>query len=463
MTNFGRAVCAIAFALLFSFGVSLQVTIDSDVAHSGKYWKQPMKNNHDMSYTASVVVGSQKLDVILDTGSFDVVIFSSRCTSCGRGRFYDRSGSSTYAEGDLLTEATYGSGAEISQSATEVIQMGPLHIESQQFWEVVYAEIPILSSNNFQAIFGVGPPGEAKVEARDISYTYDSIIDLFRAAGFPVPEGFTVQRYKEEVPKKKTLLENFRTHRFSMCLERPSGAPGHFIWNDDDPQKSPGVFEEIEVAGRITWGVKLSNAGFRSKSDGERVSLGCDDCSAIVDSGTSLLMVPTDVYNSVVQELAGIGADCESMHLLPDLVFRLGETEFSLPPSAYIGIVEEETRNLMTPLRALFPYLSKFVKPTIERQCELLLGTIDAATQLGPLWILGMPFFRQYYTTFQLGQNMRTGSRRLFVARATDDCEPSTGTNLRFEHEHVAPLRVSVPHLQVSPFARQAHGRNLTI
>eukprot|EP00927_Polykrikos_kofoidii_P003294 TRINITY_DN11311_c0_g1_i1.p1 TRINITY_DN11311_c0_g1~~TRINITY_DN11311_c0_g1_i1.p1 ORF type:complete len:475 (-),score=75.75 TRINITY_DN11311_c0_g1_i1:134-1519(-) len=461
MTHFGHAVGAIAFALLFSFGFSLQ--LDSGPAYTGKYWKQPLKNNHDMSYTASVVVGSQKLDVILDTGSFDVVIFSSRCTSCGRGSFYERSKSSTYTEGDLLTEATYGSGAELSQSATEFMQMGPLHVEKQLFWEVVYAEIPVLSSNNFQAIFGVGPPGEAKVEARDIWQTYDSIISIFNSAGFPIPQGFTVERYQEEVPKIKTLLENFGTHRFSICLERPSGAPGHFIWNDRDPEKSLGVFEEIEVAGRITWGVKLSNAEFRSKSDGERVFLACDQCSAIVDSGTSLLMVPTDVYNSVVQELSGIGADCGDLHLLPDLVFRLGDTEVSLPPSAYIGIVEEETRNLMSPLRALFPWLSNLIKPTSEKQCELLLGTIDAATQLGPLWILGMPFFRQYYTTFQLGQHMRSSSRKLFVARATDDCEPSMGTNLRFETEHAVPLRVSVPHLQVSPFARQAHGRNLTI
>lgn len=416
-----------------------------------------------MSYTASVVVGGEKLDVILDTGSFDVVLFSSRCNSCGGGHFYDRSISSTYAEGNLLTEATYGSGTEVSQSGTDVVQMGPFHVDKQHFWEVVYAEIPVLNSKNFQAIFGVGPPGEARLEARDITYTYDSIVNVFKAAGFHIPDGFSVDRYKKEVPKMRTLLENFGTHRFSMCLERSSGAPGHFIWNDRDPERTPGVFEEVKVAGRITWGVKLTNAGFRSKSDGRRLSLGCEDCSAIVDSGTSLLMVPTNVYKAVVEQLSGLGADCDSLHLLPDLVFKLGDVEFSLPPSAYIGTVEEETRNLMTPLRALFPWLLKFITAPKEKQCELLIGTIDAETQIGPLWIIGMPFFRQYYTTFELGERMRTSSRKLFVAKATDDCEPSKGTNFRLEAEHSVPLRVSVPHLLVSPFARQAHGRNLTI
>merc|ERR1719277_1715117 len=59
------------------------------------------------------------------------------------------------------------------------------------------------------------------------------------------------------------------------------------------------------------------------------------------------------------------------------------------------------------------------------RTCELLIGKIDVETQVGPMWILGMPFFREYYTTFSLGSNLRDKTaRKVYVAQADGDCEP---------------------------------------
>merc|ERR1719382_487327 len=41
-----------------------------------------------------------------------------------------------------------------------------------------------------------------------------------------------------------------------------------------------------------------------------------------------------------------------------------------------------------------------------EVGCQPLIMTMDADSQFGPLWILGMPFFRKYYTNFAFIQNI---------------------------------------------------------
>merc|ERR1740138_816877 len=72
------------------------------------------------------------------------------------------------------------------------------------------------------------------------------------------------------------------------------------------------------------------------------VSLGCKDgCGAVVDTGTSLIAAPPDVIARVEQEMLKLDEDCSNLGELPDLVFNLGGREFSLPPDAYIGRVED--------------------------------------------------------------------------------------------------------------------------
>merc|ERR1719511_411021 len=57
--------------------------------------------------------------------------------------------------------------------------------------------------------------------------------------------------------------------------------------------------------------------------------------------------------------------------------------------------------------------------------CEFLMMDIgEQNTALGPMAILGMPFFRHFYTTFDLGKGR--GDRSLFVSAASEDCHPIT-------------------------------------
>merc|ERR1719174_1051605 len=51
-------------------------------------------------------------------------------------------------------------------------------------------------------------------------------------------------------------------------------------------------------------------------------------------------------------------------------------------------------------------------------QCLPAFMTIDKESQLGPVWILGMPFLRYHYTVFD------RHSKKLHIAPSTPACSP---------------------------------------
>merc|ERR1712178_117280 len=70
------------------------------------------------------------------------------------------------------------------------------------------------------------------------------------------------------------------------------------------------------------------------------VTIETGNCSAIIDTGTSLLVGPSAVVDKIY-ELAdawqAAGGSCDDLSQLPDLRFTLDGKDFSLPPEAYMG------------------------------------------------------------------------------------------------------------------------------
>lgn len=181
------------------------------------------------------------------------------------------------------------------------------------------------------------------------------------------------------------------------------------------------------------------------------VDLSCSGgCGAVVDSGTSFLMVPSEVAGRLQDELSKLDINCSNMHEFPDLVFTLGGHTFSLPPDAYLSKVT----------RPALPSTMSFMRArelSFETgECELVVMESTSTTPWGPLWILGMPFFRKYYTTFSLGRTR--ADRALLVAQAGAGCYPADGeTNLALEGGHeVFRRHLDLRHVYVSPLVKQA-------
>ena len=449
---------------LFNAHALQLTTLQHQESGNDGYFKQTLNNFYDMSYSADMKIGRQTVDAILDTGSFDVEVISKRCgAACegaGSSKYYDRQRSHTYVEGDLLHKTSYGSGDVYAESGAEAVAFGTLKIPNQQFWEVVSADLGgLLESGDFQAIVGVGPPGGDLDEVEEEATLVNALKKQFQRQGFKVPSGFTKARYIAEVPEMKTVVEMLNTTRFSVCLGRKPGSAGHFVWNDHDPSNND-AFQKLDMAGKATWGLSLSNAVM--KHGVKRLDIGCHPqkpCAAIVDSGTSLLTVPTPVRDKLFKYLQSLSASCEHMDRLPTLEFHLGGKKLSLPPSSYMGYMEE---NLIERSSVrYFPFLDNRTMSLSgirgPKSCELLIGAIDIDTTLGPMWILGMPFFRKYYTTFELGADQRdSASRTMFVAEVDDNCRPQKAADLGSERQINYPLTVKPNYLRVPKWAAKS-------
>lgn len=428
---------------------------------SSEIYRQSMVNFGDAQYISYMTIGHQLIGGILDTGSFELVVFSSVCTTCGAAAEYNPWLSSSYGVGPLKTTQSYGSGDTFSEEAFDLVSIGPFADTNQTFWEVTKANMPILYNAAFQCIIGVGPPETPASDAWAAIQKTASNISNFTDGHEAVPEELLTQASDRldvalEMTRRSTLLKTLRVEMFSMCVGRRPGSDGYFIWNDYSAVHNPSLFVEVPVVGTHTWSVKLNNVRIEGLLDpsqrnaSDSVAIGCSDgCSAIIDSGTSLLAVPGFIINQLQDMMDKLNSDCSNIYELPNLVFDMGDGTFVLPPDSYVaevvGAVPNYLENYVTVSRRQprqFPYRPR-------SRCQLLLMESYANTKFGALWILGVPFFRRYYTTFKIGEKLH--DRKLFIAPATDDCTPENNlaslaaTGQQNYLRHVDMARVHVP------------------
>jgi len=208
-----------------------------------------------------------------------------------------------------------------------------------------------------------------------------------------------------------SLMEQFGISRYSICFLPQDQAPGYFVWEDDDPIHKPG-FTEIPVVGQVHWGVQMKNARI-----GDNVFSCKDSCGAILDSGTSLIAAPRSALLHLERALKHLDPDCSNMAEMPSLFFELGGVSIELPPEAYIarmvGVIPPSIWERLT-----FRPKQKVVMECVPLLMDLERNGVGSLTQYGPLWIVGMPFFRFYYTTFSFN------TRQVHIARASASCDP---------------------------------------
>jgi hypothetical protein len=330
-----------------------------------------MANFQNTQYYGDIVVGGQVLQGIYDTGSFDLLVLSKRCTSCYRTA-YDHTKSQTYVPvtENAFKEYHFGSGPAATVRGYDRVEIGHLVVQKMPIWEIVKHEIAVLEVSHLDAIVGIGP-GEA---------------------GRSTP----------------SLMEEMGITRYSVCLQQQDKSPGWIIWQDHDPVMRPGFFG-VKVVGAVHWGVELRNVQI-----GENIVSCQSGCGAVLDSGTSLIAAPRESLASLKSTLDTLHPDCSNMNDMPWLRFQLADKLMELPPQAYIARMVGVIPPTIWDVLAFKP------QAKVVMQCVPLLMDLDPMhTEIGPLWIIGMPFFRYYYTTFSFTK------REVHVAKATPTCEPS--------------------------------------
>jgi len=241
---------------------------------------------------------------------------------------------------------------------------------------------------------------------------------------------------------------------FSTCLGRKSGMPGWMIWNDDTREGKPGV-AKVPVLGNITWGIALEGLSVELIPSADtdvhkitEIAMGCEKgCGAVVDTGTSLISVPSTAYKAISSMLENhvTANDCSDLRNFPTLIIKVAGHKLRLPPSSYIGSISGE------PSAQVAGYMHLGKQPNPGAACQLLIMDLGMEmTQFGPMVILGMPLFREYYTTFDLGPGR--GHRSIFLTPSDEACERELGGKVKynmnraaFTPRHVDLSKVRVP------------------
>ncbi|KAL7213561.1 hypothetical protein ACSBR2_016147 [Camellia fascicularis] len=247
-----------------------------------------LKNYMDAQYFGEIGIGTppQKFTVIFDTGSSNLWVPSSKCylsVPCFFHSKYKSSQSSTYNKNGKSAEIHYGSGAISGFFSEDHVQVGDLVVKNQEFIEATREPSITFLVAKFDGILGLG--------FREIS------------VGDSVPVWYNMV-------KQGLVSEPV----FSFWLNRNTKEEvgGELVFGGVDPNHYKGKHTYVPVTQKGYWQFDMGDILIGGKPTGY-----CGTgCSAIADSGTSLLAGPTPVITMINHAIGASGVvsqQCKSV------------------------------------------------------------------------------------------------------------------------------------------------------
>lgn len=248
----------------------------------------------------------QDFKVILDTGSSNLWVPSSKCTSiaCYLHSKYESSSSSTYKKNGSSFEIQYGSGSMKGFVSQDVLQIGDLTIKNQDFAEATEEPGLAFAFGKFDGILGLG---------------YDTI------------------SVNKIVPPFYNLIDQKLIDEpvFSFYLSK-DGEGSEVVFGGSDKDHYTGKITNIPIRRKAYWEVDLDAITV----DGE--SAAYDDAGIILDTGTSLIALETDLAEMLNKQIGGkkgysgtYTIECNTRDSLPDITFTLAGHNFTIDAYDY--------------------------------------------------------------------------------------------------------------------------------
>ncbi|KAG7698069.1 hypothetical protein KL932_001035 [Ogataea haglerorum] len=316
----------------------------------------PLTNYLNAQYFTEIQLGTpgQSFKVVLDTGSSNLWVPSSDCTSlaCYLHTKYDHDESSTYQKNGSSFSIRYGSGSLEGYVSQDTLTIGDLVIPKQDFAEATSEPGLAFAFGKFDGVLGLA---------------YDTI---------------SVNRI---VPPVYNAIDLglLDTPQFGFYLGDTSKS------EQDGGEATFGGYDASKFTGDITWLPVRRKAYWEVKFSG--IALGdeyapLENTGAAIDTGTSLIALPSqlaEILNSQIgAEKSWSGQyqiDCDKRDSLPDLTFNFDGYNFTISPYDYTLEVSGSCISAFTP--------------------------VDLPAPIGPMAIIGDAFLRRYYSVYDLGKD----------------------------------------------------------
>ncbi|CAA0826503.1 Aspartic proteinase A1 [Striga hermonthica] len=238
-----------------------------------------LKNYMDAQYFGEIGIGTppQKFTVIFDTGSSNLWVPSSKClfsVPCYFHSKYKSSQSSTYKKNGKSAAIQYGTGAISGFFSEDSVKVGDLVVEGQEFIEATREPSVTFLVAKFDGILGLG--------FKEIS------------VGNATPVWYNMV-------KQGLVKEPVFSFWLNRNVEEEEG--GEIVFGGVDPNHFKGKHTYVPVTQKGYWQFDMGDVLIDGKESGY-----CNGgCSAIADSGTSLLAGPTTVVAMINQAIGATG------------------------------------------------------------------------------------------------------------------------------------------------------------
>lgn len=320
---------------------------------------QRLTNYQNAQYFGTIGLGepAQEFKVIFDTGSSNLWIPSKLCKSiaCRLHKKYDHTESSAYVANGTALVLAYGSGACDGILSQDTLTIGSTPITGVTFGEMTKEGSISFIAGKFDGILGLGFPEIAA----------DGVLPPFQTM----------------------IKDGLVSSSFGVYLSANQGDDGGEItWGGVDSSKFTGDFTYVPVTRRGYWQIEVQNVFI-----GDEV-LQKGPFQAIVDTGTSLQILPADVVKTLTTEIGAkplaageFTVDCDARSAMPTMTYQISGKNYTLTAEDY----------------------------TIDIQGQCLVGASGMdLSQVGLQGILGDIFMRKVYTHFDYG-NERVGFANL--------------------------------------------------